>query len=271
MQIGNFNFSIIELRFEKVDKDYKFFGSYYRGMLGRYLRRRFCILKNAECSTCPLNDKCLYMLAFEKYEGVLFPPYVINRAERNRLRLVLIGSFSDFSDVYLEAFERRLKVQEAGYFNPFYNEIVRQRVIVNSREIAHLTVDLDSAAIDISFLRIKKNSKMVPCEALNFEDILRATEKRIYLVNKFYGDTTHKVFLPPFGGDAFKVSCDYFKVKRYSNRKKRAMEIPSINCSFKIKGNLGAIYPYLYLASLLNIGTNASMGFGQVRLNLQTG
>jgi len=271
MQIGNFNFSIIELRFEPIDKNYKFFGSFYRGMLGRYLKRRFCILKNAECSTCPLNDKCLYMLTFEKYEDVLFPPYVINRAERNRLRLVLIGSFSEFGEVYLEAFERRLKVEEAGYFNPFYNEIVRQKIIVNSREIAHLTAGLEKTIIDISFLRIKKNSRMVPCEVLNFEYILRAIEKRIFLVNKFYGDTSCKVFVPDFSGKSRKKSCTYFKVRRYSNRKREPMEIPSINCSFNVEGNVKEIYPYLYLSSLLNIGTNASMGFGQVKLNPQSG
>ena len=271
MQIGNFNFSVIELRFEPIEKDYKFFGSYYRGMLGRYLRRRFCILKNAECSSCPLNDKCLYMLAFEKYEGVLFPPYVINRAEKNRLRLVLIGSFSEFADVYLEAFERKLKVEEAGYFNPFYNEITGQKVIVNSRDIASLTINLDKVEVEISFLRIKKNSKMVSCEVLDFEDILRAAEKRIYLINKFYGNTSYKVFIPQFEGKAEKKFCNYFKVRRYSNRRKRIMEIPSMNCFFTISGDLSSIYPYLYLSSLLNIGTNSSMGFGQVKLNLQAG
>ena len=267
MQIGNFNFSVIELRFEPIEKDYKFFGSYYRGMLGRYLRRRFCILKNAECSSCPLNYKCLYMLAFEKYEGVLFPPYVINRAEKDRLRLVLIGSFSEFADVYLEAFERKLKVEESGYLNPFYNEIMKEKVIVSSKDIAHLTAKLDRVGVEISFLRIKKNSKMVSCDVLNFEDILRAIEKRIYLVNKFYGDTRYKVFLPQSKVKAEKKFCSYFKVRRYSNRRKRIMEIPSMNCSFTIKGDLSSLYPYLYLSSLLNIGTNSSMGFGQVRLN----
>ncbi len=267
MQIGNFNFSVIELRFEPVDKNYKFFGSYYRGILGRYLKRRFCILKNAECPSCPLNDKCLYMLAFEKYEGVLFPPYVINRAEKNRLRLVLIGSFSEFGDVYLEAFERKLKVEEAGYLNPFYNEIMKQKVVVNSRDISHLMANLEELEVEISFLRLKKSSKMVPCDTLSFEDILRAVEKRIYLINKFYGDTAYKVFLPRFEGRAEKSLCSYFKVRRYSNRKKKTMEIPSINCSFSVNGDLSSIYPYLYLSSLLNIGTNSSMGFGQVKLN----
>ncbi len=271
MQIGSFDFSIIELRFEPIDKKYKFFGSYYRGILGRYLRRRFCILKNAECSTCPLNDKCLYMLAFEKYEGVLFPPYVINRAERNRLRLVLIGSFSEFSDVYLEAFEKRLKVEESGFFNPFYNEITHQKVVINSRDIIGLLPSIASLCVDLSFLRLKKNSKMVSCDALCFEDILRAAEKRIYLVNKFYGYASYKVFMPNFNGKSRKKSCVYFKVRRYSNRKRELMEIPSINCSFNIKGNVKEIYPYLYLSSLLNIGTNASMGFGQVKLNTQSG
>ncbi len=267
MQIGNFNFSIIELKFEPVERDYRFYGSYYRGMLGRYLKRRFCVLRDADCDSCPLNDKCLYMLSFEKYRDVLFPPYVINRANRDGLRVVFVGSFSEFSEVYLNAFKNQLKITDAGFINPFSNGLYSRKILTNAVDIAEMDFKSDSLILDIRFVRLKKNSKMISCEELEFNDILKAIEKRIYLINKFYGDKSYKVFIPPFEGKWEKTACNYENVKRYSNRKKRTMNIPSMNCTFKLYGNIEEIYPYLYLANLLNIGTNASMGFGGVFLD----
>lgn len=267
MEIGNFNFSIIELKFEPVERDYFFYGSYYRGMLGRYLKRRFCILKNMECQLCPIKDKCLYMLSFEKYEDVLFPPYVINRAERDRLRVVFVGSFSEFSEVYLEGFSKNLKPFEAGYFDPFENKIRKDKVIINSRQIAQFKIKKDEINLIVRFARIKKDSKLINCEDINEKVFFDAIERRIYLINKYYGNSEFPVFLPdkkPF----FELkNCRYHKIKRYSNRKKRSMQIPTATFGVKLRANAEEIYPFLYLSNFLNIGSNASMGFGVIELD----
>jgi hypothetical protein len=266
MQIGSFNLSIIELKFKPIEKNYNFYGSYYRGMLGRYLKRRFCVLRDMKCGECPLNDKCLYMLTFERYKDALFPPYIINRAQKDRLRIVFVGSFSEFSEVFIDAFARQLEVKDAGFINPFSTGFFKQKIITNSTDMLEAGFNNDSLTVDIKFVRLKKDSKMIECRNLAFSDILNAIEKRIYLVNKYYGDANYKVFLPEFNGDFRKTQCKYINVRRYSNRQKRSMNIPSINVEFKISGKLNKIYPYLYLASLLNIGTNASMGFGELSI-----
>ncbi len=269
MQIGNFNFSIISLKFKPVEKNYRFYGSYYRGMLGRYLKRRFCVLKNMQCDSCPLNDKCLYMLSFERYKDVLFPPYVINRAERDYLRIVFVGSFAEFAEVYLDAFKRQLDIEKAGFVNPFSKGVFNKKVLTNSNDIEEKNLEADKLNIEVRFVRIKQNSKMISCDNLTFYDILKAVEKRIYLVNKFYGNKNYKVFLPDAAIKTSIIECRYENIKRYSNRKKRTMNIPSITCRFSVEGEIQALYPYLYLSSLLNIGTNASMGFGEVFLDFK--
>ncbi len=267
MQIGNFHLSILDIKFEPIEKDYQFYGSYYRGMLGRSLKRRFCVLRDSKCSVCPLNDKCLYVLSFEKYKDVLFPPYIINRSSRDSLRIVFIGSFSQFADTYIDAF-RRLKIKKAGFYNPFKNVIEDKKTVFNAADFGDITYNKDEMNMDIRFIRLKKDSKMLSCEQLGFEDILNATEKRIYLINKYYGNPDDKVYIPDFNGKQDKVFCKYNKVYRYSNRQRKKMLIPSMSTKFVVKGNdVKMIYPYLYLATFLNIGTNAPMGFGNITIS----
>ena len=267
MQIGNFKFSVIELEFESVERDYKFYGSYYRGMLGRNLKRRFCVLRDMECKECPLNDKCLYMLSFEKYKDILFPPYIINRGERDHLRLTVVGSFCDFAEMYLQAFRNTLNVKEGGFYNPFYDTFSKSKVVVNSMGLNDIEFnDIDKLKLSLSFVRLKKNSQMIDCNEISLKHILNAIEKRIYLTNKYYGDAAKKVYLPDVEIDSKILECKYFQVKRYSNRKKREMRIPSVNIRMELFGELKKLYPYLYLASFLNIGTNASMGFGEINI-----
>ncbi len=266
MQIGNFKLTVLEFKFEPIDKNYRFYGSYYRGMLGRYLFKKFCILRNANCDSCPLNDKCLYMLTFERYKDALFPPYIINRAEKNYLRITLLGGLVELSDIYIDAFKKQLEIKENGFFHPYLTDIQPNKIVFSSSDLESIKAVDDSFIVDVSFLRLKKNSRLVSCDEMTFNDLLKAIEKRIYLANKFYGDKEYKVFLPEFKGDFKKIECKYEKVKRYSHRKKRLMEIPSMDCSFEVKVDVESIYPFIYLATLLNVGTNASMGFGQLKV-----
>ncbi len=263
MQIGNFNLSIISLKFKPVDKDYRFYGSYYRGMLGRNLKRRFCVLRDMECKECPLSDKCLYMLSFEKYKDILFPPYIINRSSKDSLRITLIGSFTQFSEIYMDAF-KRLNLQEAGFYNPFSNKIESKKLILNSEHFATFNNFSNEIMVEVKFIRLKKDSKMLPCEDFTFETLLKAVEKRVYLTNKYYGNPNLKVYLPKVEIEYKKNDCRYEKIYRYSNRQKRKMLIPSMSAKFLITKGTKELFPYLYLASFLNIGTNASMGFGSI-------
>ncbi len=266
-KIGNFSFSILQWNFDPIDRNYDFFGSYYRGILGTALKKRFCILRNSKCGICPLRDGCLYMLTFERYRDALFPPYVMNRTERDSLRMVMIGSFAEFSDVYLDTLSRRLRSKEAGFIVPGFEKLLEGRFVVRISELdVFKSIPYRKMMVEIKFMRIKKDSSLVECSKLMFDDILRAIERRIYLVNKFYGDSNSSVYIPKFNGSWRLVDCRYFVVKRYSNRKKCLMTIPSTNCKFEITGDIEVVYPYLFVAKFLNIGTNASMGFGQLDL-----
>jgi len=268
MQIGNFTLSIISLKFKPVDKNYRFYGSYYRGMLGRNLKRRFCVLRDENCKDCPLNDKCLYMLSFEKYKEILFPPYIINRSSKDSLRITLLGSFTQFSEIYMDAF-KRLDLQEAGFYNPFSDEIENKKLVLNSEHFSTFKNFSNKIVVETKFIRLKKNSKMLSCEDFTFETLLKAIEKRIYLTNKYYGVSNLKVYLPKVEVEYKKEDCRYEKIYRYSNRQKRKMLIPSMSAKFSITKGFNKLFPYLYLASFLNIGTNASMGFGSIHILLR--
>jgi len=262
-KIGNFSFSILQWNFDPVERNYRFFGSYYRGILGTTLKRKFCILRNVECETCPLKDKCLYMLTFERYKDALFPPYVINRARRDFLRMVFVGSFAEFSEAFLGILSRRLNAKEKNYVMPLFGPVEGKKVI-RSVDLALLKSPSQQLSISLRFLRLKKDSRLIECEKLTFDDILRAIERRVYLVNKFYGDSISEVVVPEFEGTWTLTECSYFRVKRYSNRKKRLMEIPTAHCLFHIRGNVDSIFPFLVAGEYLNVGTNASMGFGEL-------
>ncbi len=270
MQIGDFDISVINLDFEPVDKNYRFFGSYFRGMLGRSLKRRFCVLKDMDCAQCPLNDKCLYVMSFERYKDVLFPPYVINRAKNNNLRISFVGSFTAFCEIYIDAF-KKLNIEDGGFFNPLTNNMESVKVICNSKEFENLKPLTDELSVDVKFGRFKKDSKLINCEDLDIDFLFNAIERRIYLINKYYGNPKEKVYIGKFGGSWEKIYCKYERIYRYSNRQKRKMLIPSISFGFKLKGDLSDIYPYFYLASLLNIGTNPSMGFGEMNIAFKIG
>jgi len=271
MQIGNFKFCLLEFEFEPVEKVYKFYGSFYRGMLGRNLKRRFCVLRNTECEVCPLKENCLYMLSFEKYRDVLFPPYIVNRDGRDYLRLSVVGSFCEFAEVYLQAYKSSLKIKKAGFFDPFDGELKKEKIVLNSRAFAEIEFSGDSISLSLRFVRLKRNSRMISCEDISYSDILKAIEKRVYLINKYYGNAVEPVFIDLDGVSGSIESCGYFDVKRYSFRKRQTMKIPSMNIILSLNGNLNKIYPFLVLSSFLNMGTNASMGFGQVKLNPQIG
>lgn len=259
--IGNFDFSMITIKHENVERDYQFYGSYYRGMLGRNLKRRFCILKNTTCEVCPLNDKCLYMLSFEKYKDNLFLPYVINRSKKDELRMTLLGTFSKFAKMYLEAFKKELKVKRAGFYNPFLDTIQEDELILNSKQFENIK-DKNDFSLEIQFGRFKRDSKILNCAEVSFDDVTKAIERRIYLINKFYGQADEQIYIKS-QFDAIKLDCAFYNIARYSMRKKQSMSIPSVKLSFDIK-NSENLYKYVYLSSFLNIGTNASMGFGQV-------
>jgi len=261
---GNFNFSIIAIKHKGIDKDYTFWGSFYRGMLGRNLRKRFCLLRNTDCVACPLQDKCLYMLSFEKYKDALFPPYVINKATKNYLQLTLVGSFAQFAHIYIEAFKKELSIEQAGFYNPFESSIVSDNLVINANQFEKINTQNSQLTVSVEFGRFKQNSKLIDTEHLTFSDILKATERRLYLVNKYFGDTNCKIYIDA-NPKATKVQSSFSIVKRYSNRKNKLMSIPTINAMFLVENALG-LYKYLKLASFLNIGTNASMGFGQLNV-----
>jgi len=259
--MGNFDFSMINIKHDSVDKDYLFYGSYYRGMLGRNLKRRFCIQKDSACETCVVSDKCLYMLSFEKYKDSLFLPYVINRCSDSELRITLIGVFSKFSEAYIKAFERELKIKRAGFYDPFEDTIQNKQPILNSQMFKEIKAR-ETFEVEINFGRFKRDSKVLDCDKITFDDIIKAVERRIYLINKFYGKEDESIYInEPF--EAKMLSCQYYNIKRYSNRKQKSMSIPSLKIKFFVKST-EALYKYFYLASFFNIGTNASMGFGQL-------
>ncbi len=261
---GDFNFSIVAIKHKGIDKDYTFWGSFYRGMLGRNLKRRFCILRNADCISCPVADKCLYMLSFEKYRDVLFPPYVINKATKDYVQLTLIGVFAQFAPIYIEAFKRELAIEQTGFYNPFKDSIVQDALLINSKEFGNISSLHNPLTLKVEFGRFKSNSKLIPDEELTFTDILKSVERRLYLVNKYFGNPSSKIYIDRIP-QAKKLHSEFVIVKRYSNRKNKLMSIPTINAIFFIEDALD-VYKYLKLASYLNIGTNASMGFGQLNV-----
>jgi hypothetical protein len=122
----------------------------------------------------------------------------------------------------------------------------------------------------ISPLRIQHNAKVLKNrDELTPEILLRAVYRRIYSVLKlFYGynlDVGMNFSSEDISIDA--GSLFYKNIYRFSNRQKTKMEFGGFLGNITLSGgSLEEHYPWISLASYLNIGKNTSFGYGEFKI-----
>lgn len=118
----------------------------------------------------------------------------------------------------------------------------------------------------------KQSNQYEENKNFSLSKMLMATVRRVSLLSYFYTDKALECDFKALKEQAGEVQAQAINVHMHSDRRYSA----SSQTSFNIQGWLGSIdlaredihafYPYLYLSQWLNIGKNASMGYGQYRL-----
>ncbi len=125
MLYGKYTFSLL-FRDNAILPEYK--GSTFRGAFGVALKRVACALKLQDCTSCLLNQRCVYYLVFEQTSAgipddggrkrIATPPhpYVIELSEDFRTRfqagesfdfsLLLFGKANDYLPYFVYAFDQ---------------------------------------------------------------------------------------------------------------------------------------------------------------------
>lgn len=287
----DFEFSRIRLEYTALS-DFKqpyFLGSAIRGVLGKRLKKMVCIKPHEECKNCEFNKTCPYTIIFEteaylnqpsKY--ILQPEYStkeIKDGDKLYVDITLLGFASNYWEFIIESLntvidlgkERFIKQTGIYHYHPFADKYFPLKAVVprfNAANFFELKTGKDEVQVKFYPTSLKFNGNYIKFDEFNKDVLIKAIVSRISNVALNYGSKTEKIFIDK---SKFEITDLNFKpapMKRWSNRKKRKMIIPAIEGSFKIKGQLNEIYPYLSIIENINIGKSTSLGLGKVEVKL---
>lgn len=129
-------------------------GSTFRGVFGRALKKVVCALKQQECETCLLNEKCVYAQIFETtvaakskdsrmaakpHPFVIEPPLTIKTHFPARsafdFSLLLIGDTNNYLPYFIYAFEQMGKIGIGKKINGQRGRFLLETVRINNTVI----------------------------------------------------------------------------------------------------------------------------------------
>jgi len=199
-------------------------GSTFRGAFGGALKKVVCAVRDKDCQSCLLKERCVYARTFENFQDhpvakqAMKPhPYIIEPPLESKthyiegdhfdFNLILLGEFNDYLPYYIYAFEQMgqqgigkringkrasfdlLTVTNAG--QEIYNHNQRQLQEVEQIEsLQHIPRDSSDCGFIqvecITPLRIKTNNRFT--SNITFEVLVRAMLRRISSIFNVYGD-----------------------------------------------------------------------------------
>lgn len=285
----NFQFSTIRYTFEAVNEFETpyFFGSTFRGILGRKLRKMVCIKPFEECKKCEFINTCPYTVIFEtehllnkpsKY--IMKPPFEkkkLKSGDKLFLEMTLLGDTANYWEFITGAYsgvhhigkDRYIKLKSIEFLHPFESKYYPVKSFVPRFEAVNffeLRTGKETINIRVYPSNIKANNQIIKFSNFNKDVLIKAIISRITNVAVNYGIKNEKIYI---NKDKFEIADMHLKpspLKRWSNRKKRHMLIPAFEGSFSLKGDLSEIYPYLNVIETINIGKSVSFGLGKIRL-----
>jgi len=297
-----FNFQVLQ---ELRSSDFS--GSLWHGVFGKALYESVCINRGSACEDCPFLHSCDYSLLFtaprplktelmRHYQTIpvphiirvenltsmlLFPKQIVS------IRLIVIGTANQKLQLIIWALLKaginglgknrsKLQLQEVWLHHP--NAL--PRLIYQPPEIKAfplpelLPIIAMPQQVTLRFISPYKQSGKTSNEGLDIPAFLMAIVRRVSLLQYFYTDKQLdadfkqlKVLV-----HALKVSNNQLvgqEQSRYSAKHRKMLDASGVLGSLELDlQGMEALWPYLYLGQWLNVGKNASMGFGCYQLLL---
>lgn len=172
MLFGNYNFTCTFSRSALLPV-YK--GSTFRGVFGHALKKVVCALRNMECDTCLLKNKCLYMRVFETAGSVdhidslrssaLPHPFVIEppiegrtmyeKGETFTFNLILFGEVNNYLPYFIYAIEQMGSTGIGRRINGTRGKFTLEKVTARDRPIysgVDQKLDMDNIFEDLNLI-----------------------------------------------------------------------------------------------------------------------
>lgn len=266
-------------------------GSLWRGALGKALRDLTCITGAAQCAGCPAIRGCGYGALFEtrahagagglagQYAEVPHP-YVISprtdsysASESAILDLILIG----------EATRRRREVLDAAA------KLRLNGVPLALREMQPLAVN---AGKEASFaaetplpppvpprvrvilehpLRLRRENRYLTPAEFDFATLFTTLTRRVSMLHDLEATMPltadyRELAVAARAASVSDARLEWFDWARYSARQRRRIPMGGIIGEFTLGGDLGPLWPWLWIGQWLHVGKGAVMGLGRYRL-----
>ncbi|PMP76271.1 MAG: CRISPR-associated protein Cas6 [Sulfurihydrogenibium sp.] len=285
------NFEFVRLRFDyKILTPFSqpyFLGSSFRGIMGRKLKSTVCIKPFKSCQECELNQTCPYTVIFEselilnkpsKYVFIMpFEKRELKEGDTLSIDVTLLGSSSDYWEFLIASLSgefslgkgRILKSTNVYYYNPLsevYKPVSSYVGKSNAVNFFDCKTGLNKIKVRLYPSSIKLLGKILTYRDFNKDVFVKAVLSRVSNVAKAYGFIDGKLQIDKEKFEIKNVDMQPSPMKRYSNRKGKAMIVPAFEGSFEIEGDLNEILPYLYIVENINIGKSTSFGLGRVKI-----
>ncbi len=274
-------------------------GSTFRGAFGHSLKHVACALREDDCRSCLLAQRCVYSKAMEPLElkgPVAGHPYVIEPplsqrreyaiGDRFDFNLLLLGDINDYFSFFVYAIEsmgqmgvgRKIEGLRGTFEimdiiaggESIYDPAQKKFTKEYKPESIYLPDSPSSLTgrLDIEFLtplRFKSGNSIR--SDLSFESFIRIILRRVSSLMNKYGSGEPDVDYRGMIQRSAMVKTEHEQLywqawSRYSNRQNARTPLAGIMGSITFSGNIGEYLPLLDLARILHIGKQSTFGLG---------
>lgn len=281
----------------------RFLGSAWRGVLGWELKRLVCTVRRDVCPGCMLYYTCVYSYIFEtpppphtekmrKYVAAPHP-FVLAPGEpvngRYPLDLTLVGRANSMVGYLVQAFSRAGRnglrplqqpfevadVEQEGHVGAGdWRSIFEENRLLPSPPSAPRVPDPPARlrVILMTPLRLRRMETFVRPEMFRFSDLFSNLLRRLSLLSYFHGRAALETNFAELvarsrGIEICRSDLRWEELARYSRRQHARLLSGGLLGEFELDaGQLGEMWPYLWIGQFVHAGKGATMGLGRYAL-----
>lgn len=283
----------------------EFSGSLWHSVFGYALKSSVCIHHGFTCDNCFLLHSCDYSYLYStprplktdimrNYQTIPAPhiirtehtkPKLIVAGETLSLRFILIGKANEKLPLIIWSLLKagskgigksrsKLQLQEVWQlFNHNTGELIYQPNEIKTQPIIKpLTIITMPERLTLEFLTpYRQNDKQFNKDTTDIKKFIMAIIRRVSLLQYFYTEqelnTDFKQLKTLVEQLTIEAELKNKFYQRYSSKHGKLLNASGVLGQFSLNLNgMDALWEYLYLGQWLNVGKNASMGFGQYQL-----
>ncbi len=273
-----------------------------RGTLGASLKSFFCLLKHLpSCQECPCLESCVYGMVFEtvrpknapKFKKYPFLPHpfaitpIYKPGESSwKLGLTLVGEATKFFPHFIAAIRRAGEMGIGKHRVPFKilkaedhftgKSLLYGESSFHTPETQEVFPTEDIKTIKINFLTplsVRFNEKIVGPREFEFHILIRNLLRRISALSFFFCGKElelpyREIIELATSVEIKEKQLKFYKIERYSARKKTTMPLKGFKGWVIVSGNLRPFFHLLKIGELVHVGKNISFGFGGYSLEI---